>query len=421
MTSKPREIFVYIQLPGATESVTCGRLTWQRLRTGEPVGDFVYGQSYRARRDALPIDPINLPVGAGQRRSILYGGLFGALRDASPDAWGRRVIERSLARTDLDGPDYLLNSPEDRAGALSFGLGAVPPSPVRDFNRTLELAALLDAARRIEDDLPAAIGAGLEVGTSMGGARPKAVVRDDERLWLAKFPSRGDRWNNARVEHAMLTLAAECGVRCPTHRIERIGDDDVLLIERFDRSPVKAGGEERLPSFPRHRMVSALTVLGCDESERDRWSYPQLATELRRWVKDPKRDAAELFRRMVFNALISNTDDHPRNHALIAPATDWHLSPVYDLTPAPSHSQERDLAMRVGTWHRRASRANLMSHFSYFQLSREDAAHIIDELHGIVSTRWRHHLVEAGVTVSDCERVASAFVPPGFGFAVPSA
>jgi serine/threonine-protein kinase HipA len=410
MTSKPREIFVYIQLPGSLESVTCGRLTWQRLRTGEPVGDFVYGQSYRRLRGAVPIDPINLPIDSGQRRSVLHGGLFGVLRDASPDAWGRRVIERSLSRTDLDEPDYLLNSPEDRAGALSFGLGAVPPPPLRDFNRTLELGALLDAARRIEDDLPA----------SMGGARPKAVVRDDERLWLAKFPSRGDRWNNARVEHAMLTLARECGVRSPAHRLERIGEDDVLLVERFDRTHARAETEDRVPRFPRHRMVSALTVLGCEENERDRWSYPQLATELRRWVTDPRRDAEELFRRMVFNALISNTDDHPRNHALIAPGSDWHLSPVYDLTPTPSHSQERDLAMRVGNWHRRASRANVMSQCNYFQLSDADAGRIVDELHGIVSSRWRDHLLAAGVTENDCDRVASAFVPPGFEFAPPA-
>jgi serine/threonine-protein kinase HipA len=425
MTSNVRTVFVYLQLPGSLEVVTCGRISWQRLRGGQAVSDFVYGKTYRERRDAVPIDPFNLPVDREPKRSVRYGGLFGAIRDAAPDAWGRRVIERALGEVDLDEPDFLLQSPEDRAGALSFGLGPRPPPPVRTFNRTLDLGTVLEAVRQIEDDLPAPLEVVLKAGTSMGGARPKAVVRDGARLWLAKFPARRDRWNNARVEHAMLTLAHECGLRTPVHRVESIGSDDVLLIERFDRGvPSEPLGEslrEEPTRYLRHRMVSALTVLGCDEEDHAGWSYLQLATELRRWVGSPTRDCVELFRRMAFNALVSNTDDHPRNHALIAPSTDWHLSPVYDVTPSPSHSHERDLAMRVGRWNRRATRANLLSQCGYFLLSEEDAGRIVDDMKAVVEARWRAHLSAAGVSRPDTDRVAPAFVPPGFEHAPPRA
>ena len=220
-----RECFVYIQLPGSLEPVVCGRFQREVTRDGRAVGRFVYGRSYRERPDAVPLDPIHLPIVPTVFETARLDGVFGALRDAAPDAWGRRVIERIVGRQDLDEVDFLLESPQDRAGALSFGRGPVPPAPVRQFNRVIQLQELRQAAALIEEDrvgepIPPQIVDLLDPGSSMGGARPKNVVKDDDGLWIAKFPQRGDRWNNAPVEAAMFrpscrsTCSAASGIAC---------------------------------------------------------------------------------------------------------------------------------------------------------------------------------------------------------------
>lgn len=178
----------------------------------------------------------------------------------------------------------------------------------------------------------------------MGGARPKAVVEDDGRLWIAKFNRRDDPFNHARVEHAMLVLARECGLSVAESRITQIARRDVLLVKRFDREPHQDG-------YRRARMLSALTLLrtGDSHQDRERWSYVLLAEELRRLSHRPQADVQELFKRMTFNALVSNTDDHPRNHAVIAHDQNFRLSPAYDLVPFPLASVERrDLALTAG-------------------------------------------------------------------------
>ena len=222
MTSKPQECFVYIQLPETLENVTAGRYQVES-QDGVPVGRFVYGRSYRENAKAVPLDPFDLPIVPRTYETAKMRGIFGALRDASPDSWGRSVIEKQLKRTDLSEIDYLLHSPEDRAGALTFGLNVEPPVLARRFNRVLQLEVLLrEADRHIRDTAPAnstdaAVAEQVEAlvnpGTSLGGARPKNVVEDDDGLWVAKFPHPEDRWSNTRVEGAMLALARECGLR----------------------------------------------------------------------------------------------------------------------------------------------------------------------------------------------------------------
>jgi serine/threonine-protein kinase HipA len=416
-----RECFVYIQLPGSVEPVVCGRFAREATRDGRNVGRFVYGRSYRARPDAVPIDPVHLPVAPTVYETARLDGVFGALRDAAPDAWGRRVIERITGRA-LDDVDFLLHSPQDGAGALTFGRGPVPPAPIRDFNRVVQLDELRSAAALLEDDrpgepVPAQILDLLDPGSSLGGARPKNVVEDDNGLWVAKFPQRGDRWNNAPVEAAMLSLASRCGIRVPETRVERVGDDSVLLVKRFDRERVVGEAVER--SYLRHRMVSALTVLDAEDTPTDRrnWSYVLLADELQRWSARPRDDRAELFRRMVFNALICNVDDHPRNHALIAPGRNWRLAPAYDLTPnSRQGTEERRLAMECGRLGRRASRENLVSQSPRFGLNPEEANRIIDEMKEIVAGFWRTEVLRQGGSEHDCDVIEPAFAYPGFEY-----
>jgi serine/threonine-protein kinase HipA len=401
MTSKPNtECYVYITLPGETESVTAGRFELTKDRRGDAVGRFVYGKSYLARANAVAIDPIELKLSGNTYETTRLHGLFGALRDAGPDHWGRRVIEKHAGVAQLGELDYLLNSADDRAGALGFGLGQTPPAPRRKFNKTLELAKLQEIAEALmrQEDLKTEEAAQVQdlmlLGTSMGGARPKAVVEDDEGLWVAKFNRPNDPWNNTRVERAMLELAKSCGISVATSRIETVADKDVLLVKRFDREKTGKG-------YTKSRMISGLTLLHADEAvgARDRWSYVLMSEELRRVARDPKKDAPELFRRMAFNALISNIDDHPRNHALIAKEREWQLSPAYDLTPAPQIAQDRrDLAMAVGDQGRFANAKNVLSQHTRFLLEEAQAKAIVFDMADKVRATWYEVVRGQGVT-----------------------
>ncbi len=418
MTSSPvgaSECFVYVTLPGETAAVTAGRFAQQTSRQGVVTGRFVYGRSYLARPDAVELDPVELKLGTRTYQTVLMAGLFGALRDAGPDRWGRRLVERQTGVTGLGELDYLLHSPDDRAGALGFGLGPTPPASARQRNRTIDLARLQEIADRLvaDESRPSGVDAAhveelLLLGTSMGGARPKAVVEDDGGLWLAKFNRADDRWNMARVEHAMLALAKACGLTVAQSRLVAVAGRDALLVKRFDREKTEAG-------TTRARMVSALTLLRADELQRERWSYVVLAEELRRISADARGDAAELFRRMVFNALISNIDDHPRNHAVIAPGREWRLSPAYDLTPAtPVSLDRRDLAMAAGDLGRWANARNLVSQAPRFLLTPGGASRIVDDMEALVRARWYELARAGGVSEADCATIAGAFAYPGF-------
>lgn len=208
----------------------------------------------------------------------------------------------------------------------------------------------------------------------------------------------------------MLALARECGLRaCDAHMVDVAGAD-VLLVRRFDRVKIPEG-------YLRHRFVSALTILDAGDAiaERARWSYLLFADELRRRSHRVDADLRELFGRMVFNALISNTDDHPRNHGLIAPGKDFELAPAYDLTPNPMISVERrDLALTVGRFNRYANRENLLSDCARFRLDESQAAALIDQMKRIVESRWHAVLRSHGVTEKDCTLLARAFVYAGF-------
>lgn len=414
MTSNT-ECFVYITLPGETSFTTAGKFLLETDRQGVPVGKFIYGKSYRDNPGAVPIDPIDLKIADTTYETRGLKGLFGALRDSSPDYWGRRVIEKHAASAALSELDYLLHSPDDRAGALGFGLNAEPPAPLREYNRTMDLERLQTIADAIiadeeipQDDPDAQQAHELLGGTSMGGARPKAVVEDDDGLWIAKFNRADDRWDYAKIERAMLLLAQECGIQVATSKRTTIGERDALLVKRFDREKTNEG-------YRRARMLSALTLLRADENERDKWSYIVLAEELRRLSSQPKQDAPELYRRMIFNALITNDDDHPRNHAIIAVNQDWKLSPAYDLTPStPVSTQHRDLALTCGDHGRAAKADNLLTQCERFHVEPDAAAKLIDEMEQIVTTRWYDVARSEGVTEQDCERVRSAFAYEGF-------
>ena len=417
MTSE-RQAYIYVQLPGTLNTVPAALLKVEKLRDGTFVGRFRYGDRYLERKDAIELDPFQLPLGDAVHEFTKLKGIPGAVRDAGPDAWGRRVIEHKLQRGsgDLEDIDYLLHGPQDGAGNLSFGATLSPPTAKRRYNRTHQLADLIAAAEAIEEGkrVPEHILEQLEPGTSMGGARPKATIEDDDRLWVGKFPEKADRCNLQRVEYATLELARRCGIAVCNSRVQAVGGHDVLMVERFDRERTKGG-------YHRFGFVSGLTLLDCDESylDRERWSYPLLTDQLRRWSEKPDEDRVELFRRVVFNAAVTNNDDHPRNHAMLRTKRGWLLTPAYDLVPAPLVSLERrDLAMTIGAYGRTASIYNLLSQCQRFGLTAEAARKEIESVVATVRT-WREHFCACGVSAKDTEHMAQAFLPECFFFERP--
>lgn len=426
MTSKaPKQCFVYITLPGQTEAITAAKYELTN-RDGVAIGRLVYGKSYLARQDAVEFDPVELRFGAPIEPTIKFNGLYGALRDASPDYWGRLIIERARDAAKLDEMDYLLNSSDARAGALSFGLSNVPPGPNRVFNTILDLEELQENALAIlesHDQSKCTNDAKMEqarrlllVGTAMGGARPKAVVEHEGALWIAKFNKLDDRWDSAKVEHAMLHLARTCGIVAAQSQVVSVGNRNVLLVKRFDR-------QKQSRDYLRARMISALTLLRSEDTmearARGEWSYLGLVEALRRVSADPKRDARELFRRMCFNAAASNLDDHARNHALIAVEHEWRLSPAYDLTPSPQAATERFLQMTAGTQGTRASAENLLTQSSRFLLEQDEAQSIVAEVSRTVRSKWYGIARSEQVTEGDCESILPAFENPGFDYVKP--
>lgn len=288
-----------------------------------------------------------------------------------------------------------------------------PPVHRRPFNRTHQLEALIEAAQNLEEDgrLPHEVLEALEPGTSMGGARPKVTVEDDHKIWLAKLPEKGDRHNMQRIEYATLELARAAGLRVCGTRLERLGGRDALLLDRFDRE-----WNPDAEAYLRFGFVSGLTVLDAEDGYlgRDRWSYPLLADELRRWSVKSAEDRRELFRRMVFNAMVTNNDDHPRNHALLHTQAGWRLSPAYDILPVPMVSQERrDLALEAGKFGRAGSLYNLLSQCDAFGLDTVDAKAMVDSMLAIVSG-WRALFRARGVEARSIEMLEQAVLPPSF-------
>lgn len=403
--------YVFIHPPGHIEAVPAGRLELVS-RDGELLTSrFQYGMRYRERGDALDVDPVSLPL-AGEtefaREPVNGLPLFGAIRDAAPDAWGRRVIENRLSHPGpLPEVDYLDHAGADRSGALDIRTNRDSRPRESTLPASIDLPYLLEAVERIEagEAVPAQLAHFFQGGPTMGGMRPKAVIHEGGRQYVAKFPSTSDRrFNVPAVEYATLVLARECGLDVPDIRLVRLdGERAAMLIARFDREPADGG-------FARRHMVSALTMLGVSELEAQ--SYEAIAGVIssRGATAHVARDRVELFKRMVFNILVTNIDDHLRNHAfLYDPAgRGWRLSPLYDVVPSPEAGTDRFLNLAVGPRGRAARLDNALAGAGAFGMRRTEAARIIAQL--VACTRaWRNTFDACGVSERDSTTVANAF------------
>lgn len=395
--------------------VPAGLLDMTEADTDVLASEFKYGLLYLERANAIEVDPVSLSIGdkhaiRGQALLPVEGlTLFGGIRDAAPDAWGRRVIEARLQApmNSLPESTYLLQAGSQRVGALDIR-PALESAPMIIRNSVHRLEYLMEAADRIEQGqtIPSQLEDIFDAGSNLGGMRPKATVEDDDgTLWLAKFPSRGERMDVPCIEAATMRLAAEAGLNVPQVRTETLRGRTVMMIRRFDREQIN--GKQI-----RHHMVSALTMLACDESASREKSYGEIADAIRARNAAAliKNDSRELFARMVFNILVTNDDDHLRNHAFLWNPEEkgWGLSPLYDVMPRPTLATERFLHLGVGEQGRLATLDNALSAYSRFGITLHDAHEIIDRIWRVVR-EWKTYFEGYGVPGSEIEKATPAF------------
>ncbi len=411
------ERYVTIRLESADQDVPAGLLTLVEDR-GVSVGSrFAYGARYPRRRGAIDVDPQCLRLDTVRPATeVAPPGdlpLFGAIRDALPDAWGRRVLSNKLRMQEEQLTDRVLidNSSPNRSGALDFRIERDIEPRDSGLLRPVDLDHLLDAADRIEEGepVPQHLLDLLGEGPTLGGMRPKAVLMDEGRQWLAKFPTRRDSFNIPLIERATLELARLAGMNVPDTRVIEVnGRGTVMMIARFDRGTEADG-------YPKRHMVSALTALGVHEMDSPRMSYADIADVLGRLgaAGHVNADRHELFRRMVFNILVSNDDDHLRNHALLhrGDLGGWRLSPLYDVLPRPSFGTERFLHLGVGAQGRLSTLDNAMTHCARFALTPTVAAAMIEEIAGVVR-EWKGHFEALGIPAAEIDKIQRAFRRP---------
>jgi serine/threonine-protein kinase HipA len=378
MISNPTEAYVWIWIPGASSPIVAGRL--------EAVGDilnFNYGQSYLGRDEAIPLYLPELPLRRGVISPPSGARVAGCIADSAPDAWGRRVImRRRSAGENAADPGlltFLLESGSDRIGSLDFQTSADVYEP-RESEASLE--ELLNAAQRLEEGVPfsPALDEALLHGSSVGGARPKALLDDGERKLIAKFSSTTDQYAVVKGEFAAMELAKRAGLNAAPVRLHRALERDVLLVERFDRP---AGTDQRLG------VVSAATILELGETPWRGASYAALAEKIRHEFAGGRAAVHELFARITFNILVGNTDDHARNHAAFWDGGQLSLTPAYDLCPQPRSGGEAAQAMDISASGFRFSQlAGCVEAASEYLLSDDEARRIIDRQVDAIRSNW---------------------------------
>ena len=382
--------FVFISIEG--HFVPAGRLEMSHSGEGVHLSEFSYGRRYLERKNAIPIDPNELPLTLRTYSTI---GQFRAFQDASPDGWGRHLLDLAAEEYGVKPTefDYLtVLDQENRIGALAFGPDprkrpepTTPPwRPDIVHGDTLDLGEMIRVADRVlsHEELAPEHRRFLVRGSSAGGAQPKAVVEYEGRQWIAKFSREFEYWPTCRIELAAMNLAALCSIRIPECKVIEVSGRDVFLIERFDRSR----------DHIRHHFLSAMTLVGAQDMTEG--AYGDIARAIRRYgVADyVKDDLVELFRRMVFNILCNNNDDHLKNHGFLYDPTSkmWRLSPAYDIVPQPREKADGHgfLTLGVGSKGRLATLENALSRCEEFGLSKDEAIKIASEVKNIVSHQW---------------------------------
>lgn len=395
------ELYVWIYLPKRDVPVVAGRIDIAPTAANS-VGYFTYGRSYLDRPDAIPIDPVALPLRKGEISISDLGGYPAAILDACPDTWGIRVINRLMGQQEIPRGYLLLNDP-GRAGCLAFTESSVQP-PVELGSREFPLADLLAAAEAVESDEPVdrELLKALHPGT--GGARPKCNIIEDGAVWIAKFPSADDKIISIpRIEHATMSLARQCGIDAAETRLREINGRDICLVRRFDRA-ISDG------RIDRKGFLSARTIFHADPNYArvGTGSYQRIA----RWMPrfGTSQDArSELFRRLVFNVVIRNDDDHELNHGLVHVERDvFTLSSAYDMVPRLDRREIRRHALLIGE-SSAGTVENLLSVADAFGLGRDAARSIVIDIEAAVLDQWRDAFRQAGFGDRELQQLSETF------------
>ena len=387
-------VYVWVWLPGPVEPVVAGRLDDRGV-----VATFTYGRSYLDNPDAMALYLPDLPLERGEQ-TPRSGTLPGCVADAAPDAWGRRVIEYRHRGTEGNLPElaYLLSSGSDRFGALDFQ--ASPTEYVARRDDGASLAELVEAARHVEEGLPLppALDRALLRGTSVGGARPKALLRDGSRHMIAKFSASTDIYPVVKAEYVAMELARRVGIDVAAVELTTAHGRDVLLVDRFDRST----------TCPRRMAVSALTILNLHDAYgmAGRYAYyTDLADQIRERFDNADRTLRELFCRIMFNILVGNTDDHPKNHSAFWDGSMLALTPAYDICPQLRTGGEAAQAMAYGRNGERLSRvADCVEHAGNYHLTLGEARSIAEQQIGTIRENWGEVCDLAGLTAAQREQ-----------------
>lgn len=394
----PKEAYAWVWLPGATEPIVAGRLA---KGPGETLV-FNYGRSYLERRESIALFDRELPLRVGEMAPLTGLTMPGCLRDASPDAWGRRVIINhtmglagdAAAAVELDELTYLLESGSDRIGALDFQASAT--RYVARVGQSAPLATLLEAAELVERGVPLSpeLDIALRHGSSIGGARPKAMIVDGDIKFIAKFSASNDLYSVVKVEFIAMRLAKACGLNVARVRLASALGKDVLLIERFDRVRAADG-------WRRRAMLSALTLLELDEMMARHASYETLAEIVRHRFEEPCETLRELFGRLVFNILCGNTDDHARNHAAFWDGKELSLTPAYDICPQARTGNVASQAMLIHGAQKQSQLAICLMAAGAFLLTAPEALAIMRAQIAIIRREFDRICDEASLTAVD--------------------
>lgn len=383
-------IEVWEQTTGSVRRV--GEMVCEIATSGRARGAFRYSQEFLLRKDSYPLDPVSLPL-APQAYNIDHPGVFSIFQDSLPDDWGRKLLVRkhNLQRKETNLPNLLLALASSGLGALLFSPGGQPrpyaaETSIFALSTLLTTAVMYDQGDEIDDDeLTLLFGA----GSSPGGARPKALVYDDKEgiHYLAKFPSTKDRVDVVRIEAATMSLAAKAGLQVPRTRLVEYVDESALLVERFDI----------LPPGRRH-MISLQTLLRAEGYYQTR--YIEVLEVVRKYSSDPYVDSERLYRQMVFNAIIENTDDHLKNFWMVYSFSEgFRLSPAFDLVPNIGRNLEHVLFFDLGGIY--PGRTKLEKLGKSWGVS--NAERIVDEVYAAVKL-WKDEYAAFGVVEKDIDR-----------------
>ncbi|MBL4673874.1 MAG: type II toxin-antitoxin system HipA family toxin [Arenicella sp.] len=395
------ETYVWVWLPNATEPVVAGR-----LQAIDGALQFNYGKSYLesvgGSTSTIALSPEELPLKPGLLPLLDGLTMPGCLRDAAPDAWGRRVIMNRLLGSkgsnadtaQLDELTYLASSGSDRIGALDFQQSPTQYQPRSTENASLE--ELLESAERVQQGIPLQpeLDQALLHGSSIGGARPKALIEDNEVKYVAKFSISSDLYSIVKAEYIAMRLAKLVGLNVAPVTLASAANKDVLLVERFDRHRSPNGWERKL-------IISALSLFKLDEIHARYASYETLAEIVRHRFINPKDTLKELFSRMVFNILSGNTDDHARNHAAFWDGENLSLTPAYDICPQGRTGNEASQAMLISGTNNLSQLQICLNAAHNFLLSKEDAINIFDSQLSLIEKHWDTVCDEAELSIID--------------------